>query len=263
MDRRDDLDRIRRALLLGGDILRAFHRRRVRVRYKAHGSPVTEADLAADEAIRRELPRADESWLSEESADDPARLARRRVWIVDPLDGTREFLEGVPDWCVSIGLAEDGVAVAGGVYAPAREELYLGSPETGATLNDRPVAASDRATLEGAVVLVNRWALRRPGGRRLEERGFHVRAVGPLAYTLALVAAGRADATWSPSSKAEWDIAAGVALVVAAGGHASDWRFSPLGFNRWPPRTPGLVACGARLAPALRELIASDRPGHR
>lgn len=257
--RQEDLDRIRQALLAAGEILLRFQRRAVAVRYKGHGGPVTEADDAVDEALRRALPRGDEGWLSEETPDDERRLGCRRVWIVDPLDGTREFLEGISEWCVSIGLAEDGAAVAGGIYNPVRDELFLGSRETGVTLNGQVVQASARRSLEGATVLVSRWALRRPAGQRLLGRGFQVRPVGPLAYGLALVAAGRADAMWSHSPKAEWDIAAGAALVEAAGGHATTWEGEAIPFNRWPPRAPGLVACGPHLLGSVRRLLARER----
>lgn len=258
MSRSDDLERIRGALRSAGEVLLGFSRDRVGVRYKEHGSPVTDADVAADEVLRRALPRDDEGWLSEESADGRARLGRRRVWVVDPLDGTREFLAGVSQWCVSVGLVEDGVAVAGGVYAPVVDELFLGSLETGATLNDRPIAASSRTSLAGGVVLVGRWALHQSSGQRLLNRGFEVHPVGPLAYSLALVAAGRADAVWGRSPKPEWDVAAGAALVVAAGGHVSDWAGHTVSFNRWPPRVPGIVAAGSGVAPAVRRLLAAE-----
>jgi len=254
-DRDEDLCRIRRALERAAGVLARFTPSRVGVSYKAHGSPVTEADLAVDEVLRRELPRADEGWLSEETADDASRLERRRVWIVDPLDGTREFLAGVPQWCISVGLAEDGHATAGGVYNPTADELFLGSLETGTTLNGRVVRASARATLEGALVLVSRWALKRQGA--FADAPFQPRAVGPIAYALALIAAGRADAMWSRSSKAEWDIAASAALIAAAGGYVATWEGGPLAFNQWPPRASGIVAAGSRLAPAVRAFITA------
>jgi len=257
-DREEDLRRIRRALGRAAGVLARFTPSRVGVSYKAHGSPVTEADLAVDQVLRRELPRGDEGWLSEESPDDASRLGRRRVWIVDPLDGTREFLAGIPEWCISIGLAEDGRAMAGGVYNPSADELFLGSLETGATLNGQAVRASARATLDGALVLVSRWALKRQGARAFADAPCHPRAVGPLAYALALIAVGRADAMWSCSSKAEWDIAAGAALIAAAGGYVAAWDGAPLVFNRWPPRVSGAVATGARLAPAVRAVIAAQ-----
>ncbi|HXH83290.1 MAG TPA: inositol monophosphatase family protein, partial [Candidatus Tectomicrobia bacterium] len=211
MGRERDLARIRDALRAAADILGRFSPARVAVIYKGANSPVTEADVAVDRALRAMLSGPGEGWLSEESADDPQRLGRPRVWIVDPLDGTREFLEGVPEWNVSIGLAEDGVAVAGGVFNPSRDELFLGAVGEGATLNGEPITVSARPTLDGATTLMHRWALRRlrPGDL---PPGVVARQVGPLAYALALVAAGRAEAVWSRSEKAEWDIAAGTAL---------------------------------------------------
>jgi myo-inositol-1(or 4)-monophosphatase len=257
-DRQEDLHRIRRALERAAGILARFTPSGVGVSYKGHGSPVTEADLAVDEALRRELPRSDEGWLSEETPDDRSRLDRRRVWIVDPLDGTREFLAGVPEWSISIGLAEHGRAVAGGIYNPTTDELFLGSSETGATLNGEAVHVSTRATLAGAIVLVSRWTHKRRGAHAFAGAPFQPRTVGPLAYALALIAAGRADAMWSRSTKPEWDIAAGAALIASAGGYVAGWDGEPLAFNRWPPRVSGPVVAGARLAPAVRAFIATE-----
>ena len=250
----DDLGRIERALARAGAILRDFSADRVGVRYKGAQSPVTDADMAVDDALRAALPRDDEGWLSEESPDDHARLRHRRVWIVDPLDGTREFLEGVPEWCVAIGLVQDGVAVAGGVFNPTREERFLASRETGATLNGRPISVSRRATLDGAVVLMNRWALRRAATQPLP-RGIALRRIGPLCYALASIAAGRADATWGRSPKAEWDVAAGAALITAAGGRVLTWDGRPVTFNTPTARIPGLIATTATLARALARIL--------
>lgn len=261
--RADDLARIRSALFAAAAVLRDVEPAGVGVAYKAHGSPVTDADLAVDALLRRELPRGDDGWLSEETADDRARLDRHRVWVVDPIDGTREFMADIPEWCISIGLVEGAAAVAGGIYNPRRDELFLGSRETGMTLNDRPVRVSGRASLAGATVLVNRWALGKRSGKALLGRGFTVEPVGPLAYSLALVAAGRADATWSRSPKWEWDIAAGAALVAAAGGHASDWNGRPLRFNQWPPQAPGMLIATPALVRPARELIREVQQGGR
>jgi myo-inositol-1(or 4)-monophosphatase len=254
--RQEDLERIRAALTRAAAILGQYYRTDVGVRYKTATSPVTDADEAVDAALRRELPRADEGWLSEESEDDRARLDRRRVWIVDPLDGTREFLEGVPHWNVSIGLAEEGEAVAGGIYNPSTEELFLGSRETGVSLNGTPVTVSRRASLDGAVALANRWAVRkRPA--QWTGQPFRVQVVGALAYSLALVAAGRADALWSRSPKAEWDTAAGTALILAAGGRVTTYEGAPLRFNAWPPRAPGIIATNGAIHGAVRRFIAA------
>jgi myo-inositol-1(or 4)-monophosphatase len=250
----DDLARIRRALERAGDLARRFAPGDVAVRYKPGDSPVTDADVAVDDLLRRELPADDEGWLSEETADDPARLGRRRVWVVDPIDGTREFLEGIPEWCVSIGLVEDGVAVAGGIFAPALGEMLLGAVGAGVTLNGAPVAPSRRRRLAGALVVVSRWAARK---RSFAGAPYRVRAVGPIAYSLGLVASGRADAKWSRGGKPEWDIAAGVALVAAGGGYAAAWDGTPPRFNRWPPSVPGIVVCGAELHREVRRHLAT------
>ena len=250
MSRDDDLARITEALLRGGEILRRFSPAHVDVTFKSGHSPVTDADLAVDEALRRMLPRADEGWLSEESTDGRARLRHRRVWIVDPLDGTREFLEHVPHWTVSIGLVEDGEAVAGGVYNPTTGEVFLGARETGTTLNGEPVRVSTRDSLEGALVLSNRWAVRkRPA--ELTNQVFRVQVVNALAYSMALIAAGRADAMWSRSPKAEWDTAGGAALIVGAGGRVTNYAGGALRFNAWPPRAPGLVASNGAVHPRV------------
>lgn len=254
---RDDLARIQRALLVAAGVLARFSPATVAVREKENGSPVTDADLAADEALRRALPESGEGWLSEETPDDRARLARRRVWVVDPLDGTREFLAGDARWCVSIGLVEEGAPIAGGIYAPALRELYLGAPGLGATLNDVPVRASTRRDLAGATALVGRWALGGRGGRALADAPFTLQPVGAAAYTLALVAAGRGDAHWSRGGKAEWDIAAGTALVIAAGGHVSTFEGAPIVLNAWPPRVAGIVASGHALHEPLRAWLAT------
>lgn len=257
--RREDLARIEAALHRAASVLAAFRPGALAIRRKADGSPVTEADLAADEALRRALHARGEGWLSEESPDDPARLACHRVWVVDPLDGTREFLAGLPEWCISVGLVENGVAVAGGIYAPAQGELYLGAVELGATLGGSPLRPLPRRRLEGSTVLLGRGARAARGGTATADAPFDVRAVGAAAYTLALVAAGRGDAHWSREPKAEWDVAAGTALVHATGGLVTTWRGAPVTFNGWPPSIPGLVACGSpELHAALRDWLARN-----
>src|SRR5262245_9671867 len=153
----EDVLRIRRALDEAVETVRRVSAAPGVVRRKEErNDPVTAADLAVDAVLRRALPREGEGWLSEETADDRARLACRRVWIVDPLDGTREFIEGIPEWCISIGLVEEGRPVAGGIANPATGDVVLGSVETGVLLNDRPVRVTDRASLDGATVLASR-----------------------------------------------------------------------------------------------------------
>lgn len=249
------LRRIETALEAAVDVLRGFRADTVRVDHKPGAGPVTEADRAVNELLLRLLPDDDEGWLSEESRDDAARLRRRRVWAVDPLDGTREFVAGIPEWCVSVGLLEDGRPVAGGVANPATGEVFLGSLDTGVTYNGRPARVSERRGLDGAVVLASRSEFDRGEWERFRGAAFKVRPVGSVAYKLALVAAGLADATWTLVPKHEWDVAAGAALVLAGGGcvHARDW--SVPAFNQPQPRLTGLIAHPPALLPAVKRAL--------
>lgn len=198
-----------------------------------------------------------EGWLSEESVDDFDRLERSHVWVVDPLDGTLEFIAGVPEWCVSIGWIEHGRATAGGIYNPVTRELFLGSLETGVTYNGSPVRASNKDRLAGAVVLASRSEVKRGEWDSLGKAPFRIRPTGSVAYKLALVAAGLADATWTLSPKNEWDIAAGVALIESAGGFVQGLDNSPLIFNRNSPLLPGLIAGGASLQTEITDYLSS------
>jgi myo-inositol-1(or 4)-monophosphatase len=121
--------------------LRALRREKLKRNTRAGHDPVTEADRALDAVLRKELLREGEGWLSEESVDDPIRLQRARVWVVDPLDGTREFVKGIPEFCVSIGFVENGHPVAGGIYNPATDEIFLGSVDCGVTYNGKTFPA--------------------------------------------------------------------------------------------------------------------------
>jgi myo-inositol-1(or 4)-monophosphatase len=244
--KRDELRRIEVALRAAAQLLSGFDREHVRAEYKDRGDPVTVADQAANHLLFAMLPRHDEGWLSEETADGSNRLGQRRVWIVDPLDGTREFLSGLPEWCVSIGLIEDGRAVAGGISNPATGEIFLGSLETGITVHTCPKRLRQLRTREQPVVLASRSEAKRGEWEWLSDAPFEVRPMGSVAYKLALVAAGLADATWTFTPKHEWDVAAGVALVEASGGSVRTLEGRPLTFNRPVPRLDGLVAFSAR-----------------
>ena len=251
----DDLTKIGRALEASAAVLREFAPGRLQVEHKAAGDPVTEADRRVDDLLRQLLPAPGEGWLSEETADNRERLSCVRVWVVDPIDGTREFVAGIPEWCVSIGLVVDGLPVAGGICNPATDQWILGAEGSGVWLNGEAARASGRSDLAGARVLASRSELKRGEWERFGEAPFTVQPTGSVAYKLGLVAAGLADATWTLVPKHEWDVAAGVALVRAAGGIASrtDWR--PQRFNQESPKIGGLIACGAGLRAPIRELL--------
>ena len=132
------LERIAEAMEAAGRVLERYTPGAIDARRKSGGDPVTEADLEVNAVLQRILPRDGEGWLSEETRDAPQRLDCRTVWVVDPIDGTKEFVQGIPEWCVSIGWIEGGKALAGGIYNPSADQLILGSAETGVTLNGEP-----------------------------------------------------------------------------------------------------------------------------
>jgi len=255
-ERAEDLERIAAALAEACRVLRGFESGRVEAREKDEGGPVTAADLAVDAALARMLPRAGEGWLSEETADDRERVGHRRVWVVDPIDGTREFVEGTPEWSVSVALVEDGQAVAGGVALPARALTIIGAAGLGLRANGEPVATRRGVRLAEAEILASRSELRRGAWQRYRDAPFAVRPHGSIAAKLALVAAGLADATWTLEPRHEWDVAAGVALVLAGGGEVWLPAAGTLGFNRLPPLLPGIFAAPPDLAREIRSWFA-------
>jgi len=243
----DILQRIEAAIDAARVVFARFTPGAIETEYKIGHDPVTEADRAVDAVLRENLLREGEGWLSEETADNPSRLEKERVWIVDPLDGTREFVQGLPEFCVSIGLAENGKPVAGGIYNPATQETFLGSVDTGVLYNGHPAHPSQRKTLEGAVILASRSETKRGEWKSFENQGFQVRAMGSVAYKLALVSAGLADVTFTLTPKNEWDVVAGAALVLSAGGFVGTLEKTNLVANRRNPLLSGLLASGPYL----------------
>lgn len=253
MTRHDDLDRIRTALRAAAEAVRPFNPGAVEYREKSErGDPVTAADHAIDGVLHRILPREGEGWLSEETVDNPDRLDCNRVWIVDPLDGTREFVDGIPEWCISIGLVEEGVPVAGGILNPSTNEEVVGSLETGVTLNGAPAGMTGREGLQGAVILASRSEWKRGEWDRFHDAPFQVKPCGSVAYKLAQVAAGLADGTWTLVPKHEWDVAGGAALVEAAGGRVIFADGSQPKFNRRNPKLPNFLAAQGTLLDEFR-----------
>ena len=224
---------------------------------KDGGSPVSDADIAIDGFLKDRLlaARPDHGWLSEETADDAARLARRRVFVVDPIDGTRAFLAGERDWCVSIAIVEDGVPVVGALAGPSLEGVLLAARGAGAWLGETRVAA-------------------RPSGRPLEiagpKKGFPrpypadatlVPRVPSLALRLARVGLGLIDAAFASTDAHDWDIAAANLIVTEAGGRLTGIDGARPIYNRAIPRHPPLVAAGAELHRSLMAGFAARQAG--
>lgn len=247
-----DLDLLSDAALAAGEVALGYHGGDFHHREKSDGQgPVTEADIAVDDMLRARLmgARPDYGWLSEESGDDGARLTRKRTFILDPIDGTRAFIQGAKDWSHSIAIAKDGVVTAAAVYLPVREALFTAALGEGAFLNGKPITATPNRQLDGATVLSNKASLEAAlwqGGVPPVKRHFR----SSLAYRLCLVAQGRFDAMVTLRPTWEWDVAAGSLIVSEAGGTVTDRTGKAPRFNQALPQCNGLVAAGG-LHPAL------------
>ena len=253
----DIVERIESALGAARQVFSRFTPGAIEAEFKAGHDPVTEADRALDAVLRRNLLRDGEGWLSEESVDDLSRLDKKRVWIVDPLDGTREFVKGIPEFCVSIGFVENGRPVAGGICNPATQETFIGAVNSGVLYNGKSARASQRTSLAGASVLASRSEIRRGEWKGFENSQLQIRAMGSVAYKLALVSAGLADTTFTLTPKNEWDVAAGAALVLSSGGFVTTLENTPFDANKRQPLLSGLIAGGPHLRNELLVLLES------
>jgi myo-inositol-1(or 4)-monophosphatase len=220
-------------------------------------SPVSEADIAVDALLRERLDAAGLAcgWLSEETEDDPARLAADHVWIVDPIDGTRGFLAGLPDWSVSVALATAGRPILAAIYAPVTDELFLASAGGGATHNGRPIVATAGHSLDQARVAgpERRLARMAPFGIVAEPK------VHSLALRIAWVAQGRLDVALAGPDGHDWDLAAADLLVHEAHGALTTLAGDVLIYNRPTPTHAALFAAGRSRHQALSKLMRDGR----
>lgn len=279
MDLKPLLTEVRHITIAAAARIQEIRAEPVHADLKHDRSPVTRADREADTLLRRRLTALlPAGWLSEETADAPDRLRERHVWVVDPLDGTKEFIEGIPEYAVAVALVEDGEPVLAVVHNPASGEVFWGARGVGVWKGGGSSRSEgDGAVVtvrEGKVILASRSELVRgefePFMRR--ERGvassspltdWEVVARGSIAYKLAGVAAGDGSVTFSRGPKHEWDVCAGALLVEEAGGKATDLFGEPLRFNQPFPKTRGILA-GApesydRALRQIRAVGASDR----
>ncbi len=226
------------------------------VQYKSPFEPVTEADMVADRILRRDLLSAfpDDGWLSEESADDGARLTCNRVWIVDPLDGTREFVAGRAEFMVSIALCADGEPVVGVIVNPITQEVWAAQKGGGATLDGAPIRVSDVATLADSEVVVSRSETRR-GMLEYWTGTFGMRPSGGAANKLVQIADGRSEGTFTRENRCEWDIAGGLLILEEAGGRVTRLDGSRFRFNQERTLFKGIVASNGILHEPLRASI--------
>ncbi len=218
---------------------------------KAPGNPVCEVDLAIDAFIRPRLERIDPDagWLSEETADDAVRLGRERLWVVDPIDGTRDFIRARPGWAVSIALVDRGRPVLGVLDAPIRKEVWTAAAGDGATRNGAAVRVAERASFAGARVPADHL----PG---VDKDLVMVAKPNSIALRMAMVAAGQADLVATLRWGYEWDIAAATLIVEEAGGVVTDAFGAPLRFNTHSAQAFGVLATVPGIHAAALDRIA-------
>ena len=237
----DDLELLRSSAVSAGIIASSFFRRPVKSWDKENSSPVSEADILVDRYLANALlqARPDYGWLSEETADNPSRLDCERVFVVDPIDGTGGFLRGEDSWTVCIAVVENGVPVAGVVYAPVRDEMYDAVKGEGARLNGRPIQRTRRAG--AAPIIPAAGAVH----QEMQAAGLNYTR-GPyypsLAYRLVQVATGKLDAVASRRGSQDWDIAAASLILDESGVDIADVCAGFPRFNRRDVRHGALAA---------------------
>ncbi len=226
-------------------------------------SPVSEADIAVDKLLRMRLraflPSA--GWLSEETADSPERLARNEIWVVDPIDGTRAFVSGFPDWSISAAYVVGGRPAAAALFAPVNGELYLAVRGQGATRNGSGIAANIRSGLSGAKI-----GAPKNRTRYLENSGINLSAVEKihsLALRFARVASGELDAALASANSHDWDLAAADLIVHEAQGMLTTINGDLPSYNRAVTEHPELAAAGIELHPILLKALAPGAEWHK
>ena len=254
LDRAAVRDRLAEAVREAGALALKTFRGEIKSWTKGASSPVSEADLAVDALLRgRLLDIHGAGWLSEETEDDPVRLRHPDVWVVDPIDGTRAYLAGLPDWAVSAALVSAGRPVVAALYAPVSDELFLATAGGGATLNAAPIAADAGAALadarfSGPKRRLDSLAAIEPGIRPMPR-------VPSLALRIARVATGALDGSFAGPNSHDWDLAAADLLVHEARGALTTLSGSVLAYNRPAAGHSTLVAAGRPRHRALTDLL--------
>lgn len=228
------------------------------ISHKGQDNPLTQADLEANETIHRILMTAfpDYGWLSEESTDPKDRLEKQRVWIVDPLDGTREFIRGIPEFAVSIALTEAGQTMAACVFNPPLDELFTAVIGRGSRKNGHHIQTSRTTQFIGAVCLASNSETKR-GDWEPFKNEFAMIPLGSIAYKLATLASGKGDLTFTLTPKNEWDIAAGELLVREAHGQVTDKDGNRITFNQPSAKLRSVLATNGQLHPPLLKRLAN------
>jgi myo-inositol-1(or 4)-monophosphatase len=221
---------------------------------KEGGSPVTEADLAVDQFLKSELRKArpDYGWLSEESPDDPARLGRRRIFVVDPIDGTVAFMKGHSHFTICAAVVQEGRPIAGVVLNPATDECFTARSGTSAMLNGAPIRVGTKSDIEGLRLLADKKIF-------ADWPNLHIESFSSIAYRIVLVAMAKFDAMISLTRKRDWDLAAADMVLNGAGGKLVGSDGGPLHYNRAHAIQGATIAAGPGLiGPLLARLEAKN-----
>jgi myo-inositol-1(or 4)-monophosphatase len=254
---RQDHDLALAATRDAGAIALKFFRDGVKSWNKKPNDPVSEADLAVDALLKEKLcgARPDYGWLSEESGQSGSTTTR---WIVDPIDGTRAFIAGKPEFTICVALMHEGAPVIAAIYNPASEELFEATAGGGALLNGKPIQASGHASLMEARFLASRRTFERHGWlARTAKADFAYR--NSIAYRMALVAAGKFDAAISLTEKSDWDVVAADLLVREAGGRVTTADGAPLVYGTEKHRHPSVIATGAYVFDDVVDLLKTRK----
>jgi myo-inositol-1(or 4)-monophosphatase len=251
----DDLALIKSAIVQAGKIARdAFHANDSKVWDKDGNHPVTDADIAVNDYLLETLIKArpDYGWLSEETKDDYSRRSCPRTFVVDPIDGTRAFIDRTANFAVSIAIIENGVSIVGALYNPLAEELFTAIKGGGAKLNGKPIKPTSRDALEGCRMIGYPRKFRRQGWPEM-----NVHIANSMAYRIALVACGKADATVAFTPKSDWDVAAAALIAAEAGAPVCDLYGKPFRYDRKGTTQTGVICAGTTLMPLIKTRLKS------
>lgn len=231
---------------------------------KPDNSPVTSADHAVNNILMdRLLGRfPSDGWLSEETPDTPARLEQSRVWVIDPIDGTKAFIRGEPEYCISVALVEHARPIVAAIFNPSTNELYTAIRGRGLLLNGAPAKRNEAGADQPPTVALSPWELH-VGRFKSIESYLTGRPMRSIAWALALAASGTIHGVITFEPENEWDVAAGTLLLEEAGGSAQDGTGQPLRYNQPHPRYDGFIATAAGFPDHLTSrLLQLPRSAH-
>lgn len=256
--RADDRVLLHAAVRHAGEIALSFYQTKLKTWMKSGDSIVTEADIAVNDHLHKTLAqgRPDYGWLSEETEDDAVRLTRQRIWVVDPIDGTRAFAKGKPHFTISVALVEAGRPVLAALFNPATDEFFEAETGQGAFLNAKPISAGHRGEIEGSRMAAHGPMFKHPAWPEIWPE-MDIIERNSVAYRIALVACDAADAALALNTKNDWDLAAADLILHEAGGILTSHDGRGLVYNREIPRHRSLLAAGPEMHAALSARVAA------